>query len=109
MHLDIDLICILLICVIYVINLLVQSGPDLTTEETWGVNYRALRDLFHISKERAGSIKYEVFVQMIEIYNEQVRHFLVSHGSNKRYPLSNLYMLVLYSTTKLNLLISHGN
>ncbi|KAL5147283.1 Kinesin-like protein KIN-14F [Glycine soja] len=39
---------------------------------------------------------------MIEIYNEQVRHLLVSHGSNKRYPLSNLYMLVLYSTTKLN-------
>ncbi|KAG5017669.1 hypothetical protein JHK85_023805 [Glycine max] len=30
-----------------------ESGPDLTTEETWGVNYRALRDLFHISKERA--------------------------------------------------------
>ncbi|KAG4920672.1 hypothetical protein JHK84_049520 [Glycine max] len=53
-----------------------MSGPDLTTEETWGVNYRALRDLFHISKERAGSIKYEVFVQMIEIYNEQVRDLL---------------------------------
>ncbi|KHN01778.1 Kinesin-4 [Glycine soja] len=55
-----------------------MSGPDLTTEETWGVNYRALRDLFHISKERAGSIKYEVFVQMIEIYNEQVRDLLVN-------------------------------
>nr|KYP60952.1 Kinesin-4 [Cajanus cajan] len=66
-----------------------MSGPDLTTEETWGVNYRALRDLFHISKERAGSIKYEVFVQMIEIYNEQVRDLLVSDGSNRRYPLSS--------------------
>ncbi|KAK7305290.1 hypothetical protein VNO77_43193 [Canavalia gladiata] len=54
-----------------------MSGPDLTTEETWGVNYRALRDLFHISKERADSTKYEVFVQMIEIYNEQVRDLLV--------------------------------
>ncbi|KAL5164594.1 Kinesin-like protein KIN-14F [Glycine soja] len=70
-----------------------MSGPDLTTEETWGVNYRALRDLFHISKERAGSIKYEVFVQMIEIYNEQVRDLLVSDGSNRRYPLSNAYIL----------------
>ncbi|KAL3508328.1 hypothetical protein ACH5RR_027729 [Cinchona calisaya] len=48
-----------------------MSGPDLTTEETWGVNYRALRDLFHISKERMEVIEYEVGVQMIEIYNEQ--------------------------------------
>ncbi|KAL4308386.1 hypothetical protein GQ457_01G007390 [Hibiscus cannabinus] len=48
-----------------------MSGPDLTTELTWGVNYRALRDLFQISKERADVVKYEVGVQMIEIYNEQ--------------------------------------
>uniref|UniRef100_A0A7N2M913 Kinesin KP1 n=1 Tax=Quercus lobata TaxID=97700 RepID=A0A7N2M913_QUELO len=55
-----------------------MSGPDLTSEETWGVNYRALRDLFQISKERAEFIKYEVGVQMIEIYNEQVRDLLFS-------------------------------
>ncbi|KAF7831238.1 kinesin-like protein KIN-14F [Senna tora] len=55
-----------------------MSGPDLTTEETWGVNYRALRDLFHISKERVNAIKYEVGVQMIEIYNEQVRDLLLN-------------------------------
>ncbi|XP_027335879.1 kinesin-like protein KIN-14F [Abrus precatorius] len=66
-----------------------MSGPDMTTEETWGVNYRALRDLFHISKERADSIKYEVFVQMIEIYNEQVRDLLVSDGSNRRLDIRN--------------------
>lgn len=77
--------------------LLVQSGPDLMTEETWGVNYRALRDLFHISKERADAIKYEVGVQMIEIYNEQVRDLLVSDGSNRRYP-SSPYLLYLYHT-----------
>jgi len=59
------------------------------TEETWGVNYRALRDLFRISKERADAIKYEVGVQMIEIYNEQVRDLLVSDGSNRRYPSSH--------------------
>ncbi|XVF33845.1 hypothetical protein REPUB_Repub18cG0006800 [Reevesia pubescens] len=40
-----------------------MSGPDLTTEQTWGVNYRALRDLFQISKERADVVKYEVGVQ----------------------------------------------
>ena len=53
------------------------------------MNYRALRDLFYISKERADAIKYEVYVQMIEIYNEQVRDLLVSDGSNRRYPSSS--------------------
>ncbi|KAJ6417567.1 hypothetical protein OIU84_003319 [Salix udensis] len=41
-----------------------MSGPDLTSEQTWGVNYRALRDLFQISKTRGDVIKYEVGVQM---------------------------------------------
>ncbi len=71
-----------------------QSGPDLTSEETWGVNYRALRDLFQISKERADFIKYEVAVQMIEIYNEQVRDLLVSDGSNRRYPFQVLLFII---------------
>ncbi|KAI4307822.1 hypothetical protein L6164_030961 [Bauhinia variegata] len=66
-----------------------MSGPDLMTEQTWGVNYRALRDLFHISRERAELIKYEVGVQMIEIYNEQVRDLLVSDGSNRRLDIRN--------------------
>ncbi|XP_031264002.1 kinesin-like protein KIN-14F [Pistacia vera] len=66
-----------------------MSGPDLTTEETWGVNYRALRDLFQISKTRGDAIKYEVGVQMIEIYNEQVRDLLVSDGSNRRLDIRN--------------------
>lgn len=56
------------------------------TEDTWGVNYRALNDLFEISNARSDMIKYEVGVQMIEIYNEQVRDLLVSDGSNRRYP-----------------------
>ncbi|KAL8462126.1 hypothetical protein ACS0TY_032472 [Phlomoides rotata] len=66
-----------------------MSGPDLSTEETWGVNYRALRDLFHISKARMDAIEYEVQVQMIEIYNEQVRDLLVSDGSNRRLDIRN--------------------
>lgn len=68
-----------------------QSGPDLTTEETWGVNYRALGDLFKISKERVQIVRYEVAVQMIEIYNEQVRDLLVNDGSNRRYPFKDNY------------------
>ncbi|KAF6153849.1 hypothetical protein GIB67_001082 [Kingdonia uniflora] len=63
-----------------------MSGPDITTDDTWGVNYRTLRDLFKISKDRIHVITYEVTVQMIEIYNEQVRDLLVSDGSNRRYP-----------------------
>ncbi|CAD6260595.1 unnamed protein product [Miscanthus lutarioriparius] len=55
-----------------------MSGPDVTTEETWGVNYRSLNDLFEISQTRADSITYDVKVQMIEIYNEQVRDLLMT-------------------------------
>jgi kinesin family member C2/C3 len=66
----------------------IQSGPDVTAEETWGVNYRSLNDLFEISQTRADSITYDVKVQMIEIYNEQVRDLLMTDGANKRYPFS---------------------
>lgn len=66
-----------------------MSGPDLNMEDTWGVNYRALRDLFEISKARVDFIEYEVGVQMIEIYNEQVRDLLVIDGSNRRLDIRN--------------------
>ncbi|KAL9382883.1 hypothetical protein Peur_023206 [Populus x canadensis] len=66
-----------------------MSGPDLTSEQTWGVNYRALRDLFQISTTRGDVIRYEVGVQMVEIYNEQVRDLLVSDGSNRRLDIRN--------------------
>lgn len=66
-----------------------MSGPDLTAEDTWGVNYRALQDLFQISKSRANLIEYEIGVQMIEIYNEQVRDLLVVDGTSKRLDIRN--------------------
>ncbi|KAM0943058.1 putative minus-end-directed kinesin ATPase [Dioscorea sansibarensis] len=55
-----------------------MSGPDIQTEDTWGVNYRALSDLFKIARSRADSSTYEISVQMIEIYNEQVRDLLLN-------------------------------
>ncbi|KAL0560838.1 hypothetical protein IC582_001252 [Cucumis melo] len=61
-----------------------MSGPDLMTEDTWGVNYRALNDLFQISNARLDVMKYEVGVQMIEIYNEQVRDLLVNIRNNSQ-------------------------
>lgn len=63
-----------------------QTGPDGATEEQWGVNYRALNDLFRISQTRGNAFSYEITVQMVEIYNEQVRDLLSSDGSQKRYP-----------------------
>lgn len=63
-----------------------QTGPNSSTKENWGVNYRALNDLFDISQRRKSSITYEIGVQMVEIYNEQVRDLLSSDGSLKKYP-----------------------
>lgn len=71
-----------------------MSGPCLSSMEDWGVNYRALNDLFEISQSRKSSIAYEVAVQMVEIYNEQVRDLLSSDGPQKR--------LGIWSTTQPN-------
>lgn len=71
-----------------------QSGPKNATEKTQGVNFKALSDLFKIADQRKGMFVYEIAVQMIEIYNEQVRDLLVSDGLNKRYPF-NLFLLKL--------------
>lgn len=59
------------------------------TEQTQGVNYRALGDLFKLAEQRKGIFIYDIAVQMIEIYNEQVRDLLVSDGLNKKYPWRN--------------------
>ncbi|XP_070033967.1 kinesin-like protein KIN-14C isoform X1 [Nicotiana tomentosiformis] len=61
-----------------------MTGPEGASEEDWGVNYRALNDLFRISQMRESTFKYEIKVQMMEIYNEQVRDLLSSDGSQKR-------------------------
>ncbi|XP_031091321.1 kinesin-like protein KIN-14P isoform X1 [Ipomoea triloba] len=66
-----------------------MTGPDGATEEQWGVNYRALNDLFRISQTRGNAFSYEITVQMVEIYNEQVRDLLSSDGSHKRLGILN--------------------
>ncbi len=60
-----------------------QSGPS----SDWGVNYRALHDLFNMTQSRLGVFRYEIDVQMLEIYNEQVRDLLIMDGTQKKYPL----------------------
>jgi kinesin family member C2/C3 len=67
------------------------------TEKTQGVNYRALSDLFKLAGQRKGTFIYDIAVQMIEIYNEQVRDLLVSDGLNKRYPYCKKFILFFIS------------
>lgn len=63
-----------------------MTGPEDATEQELGVNFRALNDLFFISCNRRDTFKYEISVQMIEIYNEQIHDLLGSDGSEKKYP-----------------------
>ncbi|XVF32826.1 hypothetical protein REPUB_Repub17cG0116200 [Reevesia pubescens] len=66
-----------------------MAGPKDLTEKNQGVNYRALGDLFLLAEQRKDTFCYDVAVQMIEIYNEQVRDLLVTDGSNKRLEIRN--------------------
>ncbi|KAK9045292.1 hypothetical protein V6N11_059179 [Hibiscus sabdariffa] len=63
-----------------------MTGPNGATEEEWGINYQALNLLFRVSQSRRKHVLYEVGVQMVEIYNEQVRDLLSSDGSPRKYP-----------------------
>ncbi|KAL6557944.1 hypothetical protein OROMI_018294 [Orobanche minor] len=66
-----------------------MTGPKELTKETLGVNYRALSDLFLISEQRKDIIAYDISVQMMEIYNEQVRDLLAVDGGNRRLEIRN--------------------
>ncbi|KAK8689363.1 hypothetical protein V6N13_088084 [Hibiscus sabdariffa] len=59
-----------------------MSGPKELTEEGLGVNYRALGDLFELSNQRKETISYEISVQMLEIYNEQVKDLLATDSTS---------------------------
>lgn len=62
-----------------------QCGPSNGSSKDIGINYMALNDLFQISSIRE-DVKYEIRVQMVEIYNEQVRDLLAEDASNTKYP-----------------------
>uniref|UniRef100_A0A0E0L4S5 Kinesin motor domain-containing protein n=1 Tax=Oryza punctata TaxID=4537 RepID=A0A0E0L4S5_ORYPU len=67
-----------------------MSGPS-TSKQDWGVNYRALNDLFDISLSRRNAFSYEVGVQMVEIYNEQVRDLFTSQPNGLVVPDASLH------------------
>uniref|UniRef100_A0A7N0SZI1 Uncharacterized protein n=1 Tax=Kalanchoe fedtschenkoi TaxID=63787 RepID=A0A7N0SZI1_KALFE len=66
-----------------------MTGPSVLTEHNQGVNYRALQDLFLLAEQRKDIFQYDISVQMMEIYNEQVRDLLVMDGSSKRLDIRN--------------------
>ncbi len=70
----------------YVLCEIIQNGPNNMTPFNWGVNYRALHDLFHLTQSRLDVFHYEIGVQMLEIYNEQVRDLLNTDGVQRKYP-----------------------
>nr|GMC49652.1 kinesin-like protein KIFC3 [Ipomoea batatas] len=44
-------------------------------------NYQTLEKLFSLSSERSSIMKYELFVSMLEVYNEKIRDLLVDNFS----------------------------
>nr|VDD01922.1 unnamed protein product [Brassica rapa] len=64
-----------------------QTGTGKTftmegTPDNRGVNYRTLKNLFEIMKERENRYSYEISVSVLEVYNEQIRDLLVPASQN---------------------------
>ncbi|XP_060667843.1 kinesin-like protein KIN-14S [Ziziphus jujuba] len=63
-----------------------QTGTGKTftmegTPENRGVNYRTVEELFRILEERGGIMRYELFVSMLEVYNDKIRDLLVDNNN----------------------------
>ncbi|XAR68496.1 Minus-end-directed kinesin ATPase [Bertholletia excelsa] len=63
-----------------------MCGPSGGSTRDLGINYLALNDLFHLSNKRKDIVKYDIQVQMVEIYKEQVRDLLAEDSSSTKYP-----------------------
>ncbi|KAG5072187.1 hypothetical protein JHK86_007398 [Glycine max] len=71
-----------------------MSGPSGGgTSKDMGINYLALNDLFQMSNERKDIISYDIYVQMVEIYNEQVRDLLAEDKTDNKYPFHIHYSI----------------
>ncbi|KAJ6921821.1 kinesin-like protein KIN-14L [Populus alba x Populus x berolinensis] len=57
-----------------------MSGPSGRSTKDMGINYLALSDLFQMSNERKDIVTYSIQVQMVEIYNEQIRSCTGDNG-----------------------------
>ncbi|KAK9147003.1 hypothetical protein Sjap_006906 [Stephania japonica] len=90
-----------------------MTGPTEITEQSRGVNYRALGDLFQLSEQRKGTFSYDVSVQMIEIYNEQVRDLLsndeIRNSSQKGLNVPDANVVPVASTSDVIELMNVGH
>ncbi|EIE19659.1 kinesin-domain-containing protein, partial [Coccomyxa subellipsoidea C-169] len=66
-----------------------MAGSDVEGCDGRGINFRALDDLFSINEQRRGEAEYSVRVQLLEIYNEQLRDLLDTSRSGKRLDIRN--------------------
>jgi hypothetical protein len=58
-----------------------MSGPGLTIGSAYGINYRALNDLFSQRDERSDEVQFQIKVRLLEIYNETIRDLLSTENS----------------------------
>lgn len=60
-----------------------MSGTHVEEYSGRGINYRALDDLFEIKRKRSDEVDYQINVQMLEIYNENLRDLLFDYATGE--------------------------
>ncbi|KAK9862343.1 hypothetical protein WJX84_009346 [Apatococcus fuscideae] len=66
-----------------------MAGTNVADLEGRGINYRALDDLFELNAQREGEVEYSIRVQLLEIYNEQLRDLLDTSRVTKKLNIQN--------------------
>ncbi|CAL0310079.1 unnamed protein product [Lupinus luteus] len=88
-------------------NYVQSSGPSNGTSKDMGINYMSLNDLFQMSNQRKDIVKYDIYVQMVEIYNEQ--HTLEIRSCNDDgFSLPDATLRLVKSTTDVLCLMKLG-
>ncbi|MDA9097796.1 hypothetical protein N9L76_02560 [bacterium] len=65
-------------------NMKFKNGPsECHSQESLGVNYRALEDLFALIEDRKSVQNHVVTVSVLEIYNEECRDLLAKRGGHR--------------------------
>ncbi|KMZ63078.1 hypothetical protein ZOSMA_42G01170 [Zostera marina] len=95
-----------------------QTGTGKTftiegTEETRGVYYRTLEDLFKISTNRSSTMQYQFYVSMLEVYNENIRDLLnskldIKQTSEGKQEILGLTLAQAYNTDEVWELLETG-
>ena len=82
---------------------MLQCGPSGGSTKDLGINYQALNDLFQQTNRRKDIIEYGIHVQMVEIYNEQIRDLLAEDSTTTKYP----FYIGIYASYHIKFHYSH--